>query len=59
MSWGIWKIGIPKDTLEKLIDAVDADADGFVTIGEVRDALKRYGRTARSSLKESLIRRRS
>lgn len=58
MAWSIWKIGIPKETLEKLIESVDADCDGFVTIGEVRDALKRYGKAARSSMKESIIRRR-
>lgn len=57
--FGLWKIGIPKDTLVKLIDALDADEDKFVTIGEVRDLLKRYGKDAKSSLKPFIIRRKS
>ena len=55
--FGIWKIGIPKDTLIELLEKLDADEDGFVTIGEVRDVLKRYGRDAKSSLKSSIMRR--
>ncbi len=56
--FGIWKIGIPKDTLLELLNKIDADCDGFVTIGEVRDVLKRYGKDAKASLKTSIIRRR-
>ena len=55
--FGIWKIGIPKDTLMEILEKLDADEDGFVTIGEVRDVLKRYGRDAKSSLKSSIMRR--
>ena len=55
--FGIWKIGIPKKTLIEILEKLDADEDGFVTIGEVRDVLKRYGRDARSSLKSSIMRR--
>ena len=51
MFAGIWKIAIPKDALIRLIKAIDADQDGYVTIGEVRDLLKRYGKDAKSSLK--------
>lgn len=57
--FGIWKIGIPKDTLLLLVNGLDADCDGFVTIGEVRDLLKRYGKDAKTSLKTSIIKRRS
>lgn len=57
MIFGIWKIGIPKKTLISILDKMDADEDGFVTIGEVRDILKRYGKDAKSSLKTSIIRR--
>jgi Ca2+-binding EF-hand superfamily protein len=53
----IWKIAIPKDTLIGILEKLDADEDGFVTIGEVRDVLKRYGKDAKSSLKASIIRR--
>lgn len=55
--FGIWKIGIPKKTLLDILEKLDADEDGFVTIGEVRDVLKRYGRDAKSSLKSSIMRR--
>ncbi len=53
----IWKIGIPKKTLMAILDKMDADEDGFVTIGEVRTLLKRYGKDAKSSLKTSILRR--
>ena len=56
--YGIWKIGIPKDTLIEILEKLDADEDGFVTVGEVRDLLKRYGRDAKSSLKASIMKRR-
>ena len=51
MFAGIWKIAIPKEALLRLIKLIDADQDGYVTIGEVRDLLKRYGKDAKSSLK--------
>lgn len=57
--FGIWKIGIPKATLIEILNKLDADEDGFVTIGEVRDVLKRYGKDAKASLKTSIMRRRS
>ena len=56
--YGIWKIGIPKDTLIEILNKLDADEDGFVTVGEVRDLLKRYGKDAKSSLKTSIMKRR-
>ena len=39
----IWKLEVPKDRLVKLIDMMDADEDGYVSFGEVRDLLKGYG----------------
>lgn len=51
----IWKIGIPKNTLIAILEKLDADEDGFVTVGEVRDVLKRYAKDARSSLKSSIM----
>ena len=59
MCASIWNIGIPKDTLIGILEKLDADEDGFVTIGEVRDVLKRYGKDARSNLKTSIMRRSS
>ena len=59
MCANIWKIGIPKDTPIGILEKLHADEDGFVTIGEVRDVLKRYGKDAKSSLKSSIIKGRS
>ena len=58
MIFGIWQIGIPKDTLIAILDSMDADADGFVTVGEARDILKRYAKEAKKSLKPGIIQRR-
>ena len=55
MCANIWKIGLPKDTLIGILEKLDADVDGFVTVGAVRDVLKRYAKDARSSLKSSII----
>ena len=59
MCANIWKIGIPKVTLIAILEKLDEDEDGFLTIGEVRDVLKRYGKDARSNLKTSIMRRSS
>ena len=59
MCANIWKIGIPKDTLIAILEKLDADEDGFVTIGAVRHVLKRYGKDAKSSLKSSIIKGRA
>ena len=58
MGANIGKIGIPKDTLIGILEKLDADEDGFVTIGEVRDVLKRYGKDAKANLKTSIMKRR-
>ena len=55
--FGIWNIGIPQGTLELLISKMDADEDGFITVGEVRDLLKRYAKDAKKSCKSSILRR--
>ena len=56
---GIKKIAIPKDSLLKLIDAVDADQDGFVTVGEALALIQRYAKDAKASFKTQIIRRSS
>ena len=59
MIFGAWKkIGIPKTSLLKLIEAFDEDQDGFVTVGEVAELLKKYAKDVRSSGKDKLLRRR-
>lgn len=57
MIVGIKKIAIPKESLLKLIDTIDADQDGFVTVGEALALIKRYAKDAKASLKNALIRR--
>lgn len=47
----IWKLEIPKDRIVKLIDMMDADEDGFVSFGEVRDLLKEYGVKLKRSMR--------
>ena len=58
MCANLWKIGIPTGTLIGILEKLDADEDGFVTIGEVRDVLKRYGKDAKANLKTSIMKRR-
>lgn len=48
---GIWKLEVPKDRLVKLIDTMDADEDGYVSFGEVRDLLKEYGVKLKRSMR--------
>ena len=50
-------MGIPKKTLIAILEKMDADEDGFVSIGEVRALLKRYGKDAKKSCKTSILRR--
>lgn len=53
MFRSIWKLEVPKDRLVKLIDMMDADEDGFVSFGEVRDLLKEYGVKLKRSMRFS------
>lgn len=48
---GIWNLEVPKERLVKLIDVMDADEDGYVSFGEVRDLLKAYGAKLRRSMR--------
>lgn len=47
----IWKLEVPKDRLVALIDSMDADEDGFVSFGEVRDLLHEYGVKLKRSMR--------
>lgn len=51
MCKSIWKLEVPKDRLIHLIDMMDADEDGFVSFGEVRDLLKEYGVKLKRSMR--------
>ena len=49
----IWKLEVPKERLVALIDRMDADEDGYVSFGEVRDLLKEYGVKLKRSVRFS------
>ena len=50
---GIWKLEVPKERLIQLIDAMDADEDGYISFGEVRDLLKKYADKLKRSMRFS------
>lgn len=50
---GIWKLEVPKERLVKLIDVMDADEDGYISFGEVRDLLKKYADKLKRSMRFS------
>ena len=47
----IWKLEVPKNRLIEIISMIDADEDGFVSFGEVRDLLKEYGVKLKRSMR--------
>lgn len=47
----IWKIKIPKSAILKVVEAIDEDQDGYISIGEIRNILKRYAKDVKSSYK--------
>ncbi len=53
----IWKLEVPKDRLVQLIDRMDADEDGYVSFGEVRDLLEEYADKLKRSMRYTKKRR--
>ena len=50
MALSFWrKISVPKENLLALIEKMDADSDGYISLGEVKDMLKAYGQAVRRS----------
>lgn len=49
MIFSLWKISAPKERIIALVDKMDADEDGFISFGEVRDLLKRYAKAVKRS----------
>lgn len=47
----IWKIKIPKSAILKVVEAIDEDQDGYISIGEIKNILKRYAKDVKSSYK--------
>ena len=53
----IWKLEVPKERLVQLIDMMDADEDGYVSFGEVRDLLEEYADKLKRSMRYTKKRR--
>lgn len=53
MCFKLWKIQVPKERIVTLIDAMDADDDGYLSLGEVRDLLKEYAKKVKQSMRWS------
>lgn len=53
MSFNIWELEVPKERLVALIDKMDADEDGYISFGEVRDFLKEYAGKLKRSMRFS------
>lgn len=51
MCKSIWKLEVPKERLIALIDAMDADEDGYISFGEVRSLLKEYAGKLKRSMR--------
>lgn len=49
----IWKVSVPKDRVIALIDAMDADSDGYISLGEVKAAAKKYAKAVKRSARFS------
>ena len=50
---GVWKLEVPKSRVVELIDLMDADEDGYISFGEVRDLLKDYAGKVKRSMRYS------
>ena len=53
MFFNIWELEVPKERLVALIDKMDADEDGYISFGEVRDFLKEYAEKLKRSMRFS------
>lgn len=53
----IWKLEVPKERLVQLIDVMDADEDGYVSFGEVKDLLEEYAEKLKRSMRYTKKRR--
>lgn len=51
MLFSLWKIEVPKDRVQALVEAMDADQDGYISLGEIRDMLKQYARHVKQSVR--------
>ena len=49
MFGSLWKISAPKERILALIEKTDADEDGYISFGEVRDLVKKYAKAIKRS----------
>ena len=49
MIFSLWNISAPKERIIAVVEKMDADDDGYISFGEVRDLMKRYAKTIRRS----------
>ena len=49
MFFNLWKLEVPKEKLVQIIDLMDADEDGFVSLGEAKALHKKYAKHLRNS----------
>ncbi len=49
MIFSIWKISAPKERILAIVEKMDADGDGYISFGEVRDLLKKYAKAVKRS----------
>ena len=42
VEWLYKNVRIPKDSFVKMLDDIDADDDGYITIGEIARAIKAW-----------------
>ena len=48
MIFGFWKkISVPKDRVHDLIDELDQDSDGYISLGEVCRAAEAYAKVVK------------
>ncbi len=49
MLFSLWKLSAPKERILALVEKMDADNDGYISFGEVRDLLKKYAKAIKRS----------
>lgn len=48
---GLDKISVPKDRVLSLIEKADADQDGYISVGEIKDILNVYAKAVKRSMR--------
>lgn len=48
---GVSKISVPKDRVIALIEKMDGDQDGYISIAEIEAVLRTYGKAVKRSMR--------